>query len=52
MNAAALIDDLPDPLVVAGLADVRTWPETRLGVLCQTTTQSEVAEELLAAIRA
>lgn len=50
VEVRGLIDDLPDPLVVAGLDDVRTWPETRLGVLCQTTTQSEVAAELLLAI--
>jgi 4-hydroxy-3-methylbut-2-enyl diphosphate reductase len=52
VEVRGLVDDLVEPLVVGGLDDIATWPEHRLGVVCQTTTQDEVAQELLAAIRA
>ncbi|MBL8755399.1 MAG: 4-hydroxy-3-methylbut-2-enyl diphosphate reductase [Planctomycetes bacterium] len=51
VEVRGLTDDLVAPIVVGGLGDVTTWPDARLGVVCQTTTQDEVAQELLAAIR-
>ncbi len=50
VEVRGLVEDLADPLVVAGLADVATWPQAKLGIVCQTTTQVEVAECLIAAI--
>lgn len=52
VEVRGLIEDLHDPVVVAGLADIVRWPEARLGVVCQTTTQTDVAMALVTAIRA
>lgn len=52
VEVRGIVDDLPDPIVVERAADVTTWPEPRLGVLCQTTTQEALADDLLARIRA
>jgi len=52
VEVRGLVEDLREPLVVAGLGDVATWPEARLGVVAQTTTPVELVERLLAAIRA
>lgn len=52
VEVRGLVEDLAAPLVVAGLADVATWPESRLGVVAQTTTPIDTVDELLAAIRA
>lgn len=51
VEVRGIVEDLDRPIVVGGAADVATWPEPRLGVVCQTTTQVEVAEALLAAIQ-
>jgi 4-hydroxy-3-methylbut-2-enyl diphosphate reductase len=52
VEVRGLVEDLVDPIVCGGLADVQRWPEDRLGVLCQTTTPSGHAATLLDAIRA
>ncbi len=50
VEVRGIIEDLQQPIVVGSVADVATWPERALGVVCQTTTQGEVAAALLAAI--
>lgn len=52
VEVEGIVEDLQDPIVVHTEADVRRWPEARLGVVCQTTTEEATAERLLAAIRA
>lgn len=52
VEVRGLVEDLREPLVVAGLGDVATWPDARLGVVAQTTTPVDLVERLLAAIRA
>ncbi|MFN8824257.1 MAG: 4-hydroxy-3-methylbut-2-enyl diphosphate reductase [Planctomycetota bacterium] len=52
VEVRGLVEDLREPLVLAGLADVVTWPDARLGVVAQTTTPVDLVERLLAAIRA
>src|SRR5690606_31947767 len=51
VEVRGIVEDLRAPIVVGGTADVATWPDARLGVVCQTTTQVEVAATILAAIR-
>ena len=50
VEVRGLVEDLVAPIVVTAPGDVATWPERRLGVVAQTTTQVEHAERLLAAI--
>lgn len=50
VEVRGIVEDLQRPIVVASLADVTTWPEPRLGVVCQTTTPDERVAELFAAI--
>lgn len=52
VEVRGLTEDLERPIVVGGVAEVTTWPEPRLGVVCQTTTQVADAERIVAAIRA
>lgn len=52
VEVRGIVEDLQAPIVVGSLADVRRWPDRRLGVVCQTTTQEAVAQQLLAAISA
>ena len=51
VEVRGLVEDLREPLVVADLTDVATWPDPRLGVVAQTTTPVDLVERLLAAIR-
>lgn len=51
VEVRGIVEDLVDPIVIGATTEVTTWPETRLGVVCQTTTQSDLAETLLAAIQ-
>ncbi len=51
VEVLGIIEDLTDAIVVTTAANVATWPDAHLGVVCQTTTQVDVAEQLLAAIR-
>ena len=41
VEVRGIVEDLVDPIVVRTAADVATWPEERLGVVCQTTTPSD-----------
>lgn len=50
VEVRGIVEDLVDPVVVASVAEVVTWPEPRLGVVAQTTTQVDVTAALLAAI--
>lgn len=52
VEVRGVVEDHADAVVVGNAADVRRWPEARLGVISQTTTPVEVADALLAAIRA
>ncbi len=52
VEVRGLTEDLADPIVVATAADVESWGEPRLGVLCQTTTPVAKAAAIRAAIRA
>lgn len=51
VEVRGIVEDLERPIVVATADDVATWPERRLGVVCQTTTREAVATQLTAAIR-
>ena len=50
VEVRGIVEDLADPIVVAGPEQVERWPQRRLGVVCQTTTQAEVADAVRAAI--
>jgi 4-hydroxy-3-methylbut-2-enyl diphosphate reductase len=52
VEVRGIVEDHERAVVVGAVADVATWPEPALGVVCQTTMQVEVATALLAAIRA
>jgi 4-hydroxy-3-methylbut-2-enyl diphosphate reductase len=52
VEVRGIVEDHEGAIVVGAAAHVARWPEPRLGVVCQTTTQVEVAAELIAAIRA
>ena len=52
VEVRGVVEDLVDPIVVGAAGDVATWPDARLGVVCQTTTAADVADALIAAIRA
>ena len=46
-----IVEDLRNAVVVTTEPDVETWPERALGVVCQTTTPSELVDRLMIAIR-
>lgn len=52
VEVRGLTEDLERPLVVGSIDEVACWPEPRLGVVCQTTTQVAEADRIVAAIRA
>lgn len=52
VEVRGIVEDLRDAIVVGGPGDVVSWPEQRLGVVSQTTTQVAAAEAVVAAIRA
>lgn len=52
VEVRGIVEDLVDPIVVQREADVATWPERRLGVVCQTTTPPERVASLTGRIRA
>ncbi|MCA8974436.1 MAG: 4-hydroxy-3-methylbut-2-enyl diphosphate reductase [Planctomycetes bacterium] len=52
VEVRGIVEDLDRPIVVGAPGDVTTWPERRLGVLCQTTTRAATAVAIVAAIRA
>jgi 4-hydroxy-3-methylbut-2-en-1-yl diphosphate reductase len=51
VEVLGIVEDLRDPIVVRGEADVERWPETGLGVICQTTTASEHVRKMIRLIR-
>lgn len=51
VEVQGIVEDLHEPVVVGCVDEVDTWPEQRLGVVCQTTTQVATAERVLAAVR-
>jgi 4-hydroxy-3-methylbut-2-en-1-yl diphosphate reductase len=51
VEVRGITEDLHDAIVLGSLDDVRTWPERRLGIVCQTTTQETLATNILAAVR-
>ncbi len=52
VEVQGLVEDLHDPIVVGDEDEVTSWPEPRLGVISQTTTQVERAAAIVAAVRA
>jgi 4-hydroxy-3-methylbut-2-enyl diphosphate reductase len=52
VEVRGIVEDLESPIVVATEHDVATWPDRRLGIVCQTTTEEDHAARLLLAIRA
>lgn len=50
VEVRGLVGDLVDYSIVETAADVRTWPHDRLGIVCQTTTAPDHAEQLRTAI--
>lgn len=51
VEVRGIVEDLRDPVVVTSEADVTAWPEQALGVICQTTTPSELVDRMMLAIR-
>lgn len=45
-----IVEDLADYEVLSSVADVRSYPCDRLGIVCQTTTPPRVAEEIRLAV--
>jgi len=45
-----IVEDLSDYEVLSSVADVRSYPCDRLGIVCQTTTPPRVAEEIRLAV--
>ncbi|SFI16265.1 4-hydroxy-3-methylbut-2-enyl diphosphate reductase [Planctomicrobium piriforme] len=50
VEVQGIIEDLDSYTVVEQAADVVTWPQARLGVICQTTTPPRIAAEIVFAI--
>lgn len=51
VEVQGVVEDLPSYHVVASMADVRSWPFPKLGVICQSTTPPRQAQQILAAIK-
>lgn len=51
VEVRGIVEDLDDAVVVQQVQDVAVWPESRIGVVCQTTTPSERVDEIMLAIR-
>ena len=52
VEVQGVTEDLTSFDVISELVDVRTYPYSRLGIMCQTTTASPLAAEIRAAIAA
>lgn len=52
VEVRGIVEDLDRAIVVGTVADIVTWPEPRLGIVSQTTTETSAAELLVAAVRA
>jgi 4-hydroxy-3-methylbut-2-enyl diphosphate reductase len=51
VEVLGIIEDLSSYDVLSEVADVRTYPHRRLGIVCQTTVPRRLAEEIYLAIR-
>jgi len=51
VEVRGITGDLENPIVVSDESQVKTWPETRFGIVCQTTTREHAAARLVAVIR-
>jgi 4-hydroxy-3-methylbut-2-enyl diphosphate reductase len=51
VEVRGIVEDLAECEVISGVADVRSWPHTRLGILCQTTTPPRQAADIVSEIR-
>jgi 4-hydroxy-3-methylbut-2-enyl diphosphate reductase len=52
IEVQGIADDLSSCDVLPSVEHIQTWPHSRLGVICQTTTPPRHAHEIVAAIRA
>lgn len=52
VEVRGIVEDLDRAIVIGAIGDVATWPEPRLGIVSQTTTETSAAEQLVAAVRA
>jgi 4-hydroxy-3-methylbut-2-en-1-yl diphosphate reductase len=50
VEVQGIIEDLRSATVVQSVGEVRTYPQRRLGIMCQTTTPATLAREIRAAI--
>ena len=51
VEVLGILEDLSSYDVLSDVADVRTYPYRRLGIVCQTTTPPRLAEEIHLAVR-
>jgi 4-hydroxy-3-methylbut-2-en-1-yl diphosphate reductase len=51
VEVQGIIEDLPSYTVVSRVDEVRSFPDSRLGIVCQTTLPTSLAEELVHCIR-
>lgn len=51
VEVRGITGDLEDPLVVERAEDVRRWPHSRLGIVCQTTAAPSVVTAVVEAVR-
>jgi 4-hydroxy-3-methylbut-2-enyl diphosphate reductase len=51
VEVLGIVEDLSSYDVLSDVADVRTYPHRRLGIVCQTTTPPHLAEEIHLAVR-
>jgi len=51
VEVLGIVEDLSSYDVLSDVADVRTYPHRRLGIVCQTTTPPRLAEEIHLAVR-
>ena len=51
VEVRGIVEDVPSHDVVPSVDAVRTYPATRLGVICQSTTPPELAAAILAEVR-
>jgi len=52
VEVRGIVEDLDGAIVVRDETEVRTWPDERLGIVCQTTTPGERVAAVEAAVRA
>lgn len=52
VETLGIVEDLQSVDVVDHIDSVRTWPQRRLGIICQSTTSPALADRICGAIRA